>query len=153
MCVPRCCLSELHCCCCSVASSCLAAPGLHCLPVALPALPTLLDLKLSLASSKTLPRILPITPRYSMRWPVIVILWTFLLVFRASSILALKVRRALGSGLARPHSWPERLAAGLPSWWSEDTTWRRGQSMSRSRTYSHASSLGCGAQVLNFQHR
>lgn len=28
-----------------------------------------------------------------MRWPVVIILWAFLLVFRFSSILALKVRR------------------------------------------------------------
>lgn len=35
--------------------------------------------------------------RYSMKWPVIIILWAFLLVFRLASILSLKVR-LVGTG-------------------------------------------------------
>lgn len=31
-----------------------------------------------------------------MRWPVVIILWAFLLLFRVSSILALKVRPPAG---------------------------------------------------------
>lgn len=44
----------------------------------------------------------PLTNRYSMRWPVVIILWVFVLVFRLASILALKVsgRPCASSGLS-----------------------------------------------------